>query len=56
MYDESPDPGDMLIDVSELSLCDLDKIEESSLARTLRLILDGRNDESEPVASFSSRI
>lgn len=43
-----------LIDVTELSLAELDKIGDSSLDIALRRILD--DDDTGPVAGFSSRI
>jgi FXSXX-COOH protein len=55
MRDESDDFGDVLIDVTELSLRDLDTIGESSLGAALRYVLDGEA-ETRPVAAFSSRI
>jgi FXSXX-COOH protein len=54
MLDESGDFGEVLIDVSGLSLRDLDGISESSLAQALRHVLD--DEETGPVAGFSSRI
>lgn len=55
MRDESTDLGDVLIDVTDLSLRDLDSIGETSLLRALRHVLDSEADTG-PVAGFSSRI
>ena len=40
MRDEPSDVGDVLIDVTELSLGDLEAIDESTLAQALRHVLD----------------
>jgi FXSXX-COOH protein len=45
--------GHPLIDVSGMSLRDLDEIGETSLAQTLRHVLD--DDEIGPVAGFTSK-
>jgi FXSXX-COOH protein len=45
--------GDLL-DVTDLSLRDLDAIGESRLARALRQVLDG--EDITPVAGFSAQI
>jgi FXSXX-COOH protein len=47
-------PGHALIDVSDMSLRDLDKIGESSLAVALREVLE--DDEIGPAAGFTSRV
>jgi FXSXX-COOH protein len=54
MGDGTGDYGDVLIDVRGLSLRDLDTIGESSLAKALRLVLDG--EDGAPVAGFQSAI
>jgi FXSXX-COOH protein len=52
MQDKPDDFGAGLIDVTGLSLHDLDAISESSLADALRQVLG--DDQSEPVAGFQS--
>jgi FXSXX-COOH protein len=54
MKDKSDDFGDSLIDVSQLSLRDLDEIGESSLAHALRQVLS--DEPTGPVAGFQSKI
>lgn len=54
MREDSSRPGD-IVDVTGLSLRDIGKIDGSSLAQALYSIL-GSDSETEPVASFSSRI
>jgi FXSXX-COOH protein len=54
MRDEPSDVGDVLIDVTELSLGDLEAIDESTLAQALRHVLD--EQQPAPVAGFQSQI
>lgn len=54
MQDESTGFGDVLIDVSGLSLRDLNEVDETVISHALRRVL-GEEDEG-PVAGFSSRI
>ncbi len=54
MADTPGDFGDVLIDVTGLSLRDLSAISESSLAQSLQLVLE--DDRSGPVAGFQSQI
>lgn len=52
---DAPDgSGTALIDVTGLSLHDLETISESSLAAALRHVLD--EEQATPVAGFQSRI
>jgi FXSXX-COOH protein len=53
-HDEVGDIGDRLIDVSELSLGDLEEIDGSTLAQALRRVLG--DEQAEPVAGFQSNI
>jgi FXSXX-COOH protein len=55
MHDETADLKGDLIDVSELTLRDLDKIIGSALAQALRPIIDRSAEATEPVAGFSQR-
>jgi FXSXX-COOH protein len=43
-----------LIDLTELSLHDLDESDESCLGDALRRVLRSREDDAEPIAGFSS--
>jgi FXSXX-COOH protein len=54
MHDDREDFGDDLIDVTGVTLRDLETISNVSLAEALRLIVD--DDETGPVAGFTSRI
>jgi FXSXX-COOH protein len=55
MGEESNDDfGHTLIEVSGMSLRDLDKMDDSSLAQALRQVL--ADDEIGPVAGFTSRV
>lgn len=54
MKDMSGDFGDTLIDVTGLTLRDLDAISETSLAEALRQVLD--DEPAGPVAGFQSQI
>ena len=54
MHDETVDFSQVLIDVTGMSLRDLDAISESRLAETLRRVL--ADDETGPVAGFTSRV
>jgi len=54
MHDETVDFGQVLIDVTGMSLRDLDAISESRLAETLQRVL--ADDETGPVAGFTSRV
>lgn len=54
MHDEAADFGQVLIDVTDMSLRDLDEISESRLAEALRRVL--ADDETGPVAGFTSRV
>jgi FXSXX-COOH protein len=54
MRDEPCDVGHVLIDVTELSLRDLEAIDESALAEALRHVLD--EEQPAPVAGFQSQI
>lgn len=54
MQEASDEFPDTLIDVTGLSLSQLDAIDESSLARVLRHMLDGT--ETGPVAGFQASI
>jgi FXSXX-COOH protein len=52
--EDAGDIGDGLIDVTELSLGDLNEIDQSTLAQALRHVLG--DDQAEPVAGFQSHI
>jgi FXSXX-COOH protein len=54
MPDTPNDFGDVLIDVTGLSLRDVDAMDESSLAEALRRVLD--EEQTGPVAGFQSKI
>jgi hypothetical protein len=54
MCENGVSSDDALIDISGLSLRDVDKIEASSLAQAIQLLLHPVNDEE--IRSFSSRI
>lgn len=54
MSDTPYDFGNALIDVTGLSLHDLETISESSLAQALRQVLD--DEQAVPVAGFQSQI
>lgn len=54
MHDESSTESDCLIDVTGLSLGDLEAIDESTIAQALRRMLD--DVQAEPVAGFQSKI
>ncbi len=54
MHGEASDVNGDLIDVTGLSLRDLDRIPESSLALALRQVLS--SSDAGPSAGFSSRI
>jgi FXSXX-COOH protein len=54
MRDESEEEsGSVLIDISGMSLRDLDEIDGTSLAQALRRVLD--DDDIAPVAGFTSK-
>ncbi|MBT2227904.1 FxSxx-COOH cyclophane-containing RiPP peptide [Nonomuraea sp. NEAU-A123] len=55
MSDELTEPPG-LVDVSGLSLADLDKVDESALAHALRMLLRAGEDAMGPIAGFSQSI
>ncbi|MFD1541303.1 FxSxx-COOH cyclophane-containing RiPP peptide [Nonomuraea guangzhouensis] len=55
MSDELAEPP-ALVDVSALSLADLDKVDESALAHALRMLLRAGEDAMGPIAGFSQSI
>ncbi len=56
MPDELNDAEDGLIDLSGLSLRDLDKFGESSLAFELRRVLDPDADVADVIAGFENTV
>jgi FXSXX-COOH protein len=54
MCDNALDVDGVLIDVSGLSLRDVDEMDGSSLGRVIRMLLDRTDVES--IASFESRV
>lgn len=50
------DPGDGLLDLSGLSLRDLDRFGESSLSYELRRVLRADLDDSEAIAGWSNSV
>jgi FXSXX-COOH protein len=56
MSDDLIDPGDGLIDLGDVSLHDLDQIDEPRLKEAIRKLLDFADDGSESVAGFNNRI
>ncbi|MEU7829011.1 FxSxx-COOH cyclophane-containing RiPP peptide [Nonomuraea sp. NPDC049129] len=54
MSDELAEPG--LVDVSDLSLADLDELDASALAHALRTLLRAGEDAMGPIAGFSQSI
>jgi FXSXX-COOH protein len=56
MSEDPIDLGDDLIDLSGVTLRDLDQLGESILVKALRPLMEGADSDSEPVAGFQSRI
>jgi FXSXX-COOH protein len=57
MSEDMTRPGGGLIDVSDVTLRRLaDEVDESSLAATLRRLLDPREGYGDEIASFSSAL
>jgi FXSXX-COOH protein len=54
MRDTSSEITGCLVDVRELSLADLEAIDETALAQALRRVLD--DEQAETVAGFQSKI
>ncbi len=56
MPDDLSDAEGGLIDLSGLSLRDLDELGESSLSRELRQALGGNPDETEAIVGFNNSV
>ena len=56
MSDDPNDAQDGLVDLTGLSLRDLDELGESSLSRELRQALGANPDETDAIAGFNNSV